>query len=205
MSKPDITQSFNQGDTMENENDERSPAEAFFTRAQSLREGTKILQPFSSKKEANAFRVSLYRIRQRKNDFTITIAMNENVIACAKNKKSFEVTFVNELGEEETEVLTVKSNKDMEEERLKEIRYRPSLQEIIDFFNSRVRVIESSNDYPHIKKIELGRAFDEHFKHEDKEYIKREVFISRHPDDGRMSYARLRTKEERDEYCKRCI
>ena len=175
----------------------KNPAEALFYHAQHLPEGERVSIQFTTKQQANAFRVRLYRVRAKENDFSISISLDKTRVFCVKEKKTFEILHTDESGKEELQTITFKNETELTNIRQKELSEKASLSDIIDLFNMDIKLIERENYAPHIKRIETKKAFTNIFRDIDLPFIRKEIFISQ-TDDGIMSYARLRTKEEKD-------
>ena len=177
----------------------KNPAEALFFHAQQLPEGEKVSLTFPSKQQANAFRIRLYRTRQRTNDFSVTINLNENTVNCIKEKRYFQIVHTTEEGKEELQTLTFRSENELKEDRQKELAEKAPLAEIIDLFNKDVKEIEKGNFETKFKHRETELAFTKIFtsKGISAEYLLKEAKFS-YTEDGVMSYIRLLTKEEKD-------
>lgn len=176
----------------------KNSAETFFLVAQLLPEGSKTKKVFPTKKEANAFRIRLYRLRQRLGDYSIAISMEENVIFLTKEIQQFEVTNISPDGIEEKVTLSFTNKKEEEKEKTTTPHNHKNIElsELVELFNMGVALIEKQNEDTMIRKQELRRHRTAVFGDLDNDFLSKNVFISRTPE-GLMSFAHLRTEEEK--------
>jgi len=117
-------------------------SETLFTKAQSLQPGESLVAEFASKRKAESVRVSLYRERNKKSDFTVSISTEGNKVFLDKEKAefSFMIRGVDGTMREESAVVLGSYDIELQEiyESSKEAGYRQELiDELIDNLNER--------------------------------------------------------------------
>ena len=82
-----------------------SEPEQFFIQAAGLQEGKKIFKSFGSRKQADSFRVSLYKIRNKLSDFTVLISIDHETVFAEKSCSTVKYGVLDADGNQEGEII----------------------------------------------------------------------------------------------------
>ena len=92
-------------------------AHSFFTAAVKLKPGMAIAKDFASRKQADSFRVSLYKVRKYLENYTVDIAIDDKTVFATKARETSSYRIIDENGVVTNETVTLQTayDKDLEE------------------------------------------------------------------------------------------
>jgi hypothetical protein len=120
----------------------RTETSVLFALARKLTPGKAVFRTFATRKQAESLRVSLYRERNRLEDYTVDISIEENRVILTKARDFISYGMIDENGIVTEETVTVKTDYDKElaeiYESAKENEWKQELiDELVENLNER--------------------------------------------------------------------
>jgi hypothetical protein len=91
--------------------------ESFFQTARKLPESEAIFATFASRRQADSFRIGLYKVRKRVEDYTVDISIKDNTVFATKARTVVKYGLVDKNGvvTHESVIAVTNYNKELEE------------------------------------------------------------------------------------------